>query len=303
MKYPKRPYSSQEHIALLEERGLKIPSQERAERYLDNVGYFRLTGYMFHLQTTDGNHKFFSEASFDDIINLYQFDKKLRAIVIEYMERIEIAVKAKLTNKYSLRDGFFWYTKKELYADANIYMTVNEKIAKAFAQPQEGFLKAYKFKYPSEPSPPSNMALETLTLGNLSRLYKGLDNNEIKIEIATEFGLASSTLTSWLIYLTNVRNICAHHSRLWNKKITADRPSIPNRKNYKFNGTMTNDFNTTMYGVISIMNRLLLSFNPDNRFILKIEKLIAEYAIDTFFMGFPANWKTDAHWHKEKIGK
>jgi len=256
---------------------------------------------MYHLQTRDGNHSFISEVSFDNIINLYQFDKKLRAIIIEYMERIEVAVKAKLTNKYSINHGFFWYKNDALFADKEIYYNINTEIAETFVEPQEGFLKSFKFNYKSEPSPPSNMALETLTLGKLSRLYKGLHNNAEKIEIANEFNLVSSLLTSWLVYLTNVRNVCAHHSRLWNKKITADRPTVPGREKFRFNGTMTDDFNTTMYGIISIMNKLLISFNPENRFTLKIENLIEEYSINATLMGFPEDWKTEAHWYKENI--
>lgn len=300
MKYPKLPLTTEQHIQLLKDRGLIIPCETRAVKYLNNVGYFRLTGYMYHLQTRDGNHSFIENVSFNDIISLYQFDKKLRAIIIEYMERIEIAVKAKLTNKYSSAYGFFWYTQNDLFADTEIFYNINKEISESFEDPQEGFLKSFKYNYSSEVSPPSNMALETLTLGKLSRLYKGLKNNEQKIEIANEFNSVSSTLSSWLIYLTNVRNVCAHHSRLWNKKITADRPFIPSRERYKFNGTMTNDFNTTIYGVISIINRLLMSFNSENRFIEKIESLIEEYSIDTNFMGFPTNWKTEAHWYNEK---
>jgi abortive infection bacteriophage resistance protein len=301
MKYQKIPLTSEQHIQLLRNRNLNIPCEIRATKYLNNVGYYRLTGYMYHLQTRDGNHSFIGEVSFDDIINLYQFDKKLRAIIIEYMERIEVAVKAKLTNKYIISHGFFWYTNDALFANKEIFYNINAEIAETFAEPQEGFLKSFKFNYNSEPSPPSNMALETLTLGKLSRLYKGLSNNAEKVEIATEFNLVSSLLTSWLVYLTNVRNVCAHHSRLWNKKITADRPTIPSRDKFKFNGTMTDDFNTTIYGIISIMNKLLISFNPENHFIFKIEKLIEEYSIDAILMGFPADWKTEAHWYKENV--
>jgi abortive infection bacteriophage resistance protein len=125
MKYPKTPLTNQEHIKLLRDRNLLILSEERAIKYLNNIGYFRLTGYMFHLQTKDGNHNFKEEVVFDDIINLYKFDKKLRAILIDYLERIEVAVKAKLTNKYSLKNDFFWYTKKELFADNEIYYSIN----------------------------------------------------------------------------------------------------------------------------------------------------------------------------------
>ena len=64
MKYPKTPLSSIKHIELLKDRGLLIPNHERAIKYLENVGYFRLTGYMYHLQTRDGKHTFYNDISF-----------------------------------------------------------------------------------------------------------------------------------------------------------------------------------------------------------------------------------------------
>ena len=299
MRYSKRPFTIEEHIEILKERKLIIPNEDRATKYLNSIGYFRITGYMYHLQDPETNF-FNKDITFDKIIDLYKFDKKLRAIIIEYLERIEVALRAKITNGYSLSYGFFWYTKNQLYADLDVYQLINEEIQKKFESSQENFLRAYKFKYTSETLPPSNMALEILTLGKLSRLFKGLKNEEEKMRISREFNLPPTTLSSWLIYLTNVRNVCAHHSRLWNKKISADRPTIPSREKYKFNGEITNDFNTTMYGIVSIINRLLLSFNPENMFIEKIEALIEEYSIDTSLMGFPNEWKETATWLQNK---
>lgn len=298
MKYSKVPLSCDKHIELLKSRGLIIDDEERAAKYLGNVGYYRLTGYMYHLQSKDEKQLFLTETCFDDILNLYQFDKKLRTIIMEYMERIEVAVKAKLTNHFSLSYGFFWYTNESLYVDKALYASLIAKITESFVDPQEHYLRAFKFKY-EDPMPPANMALETLTLGNTARLFKALANGVEKQDIAKEFNVISTTLTSWLVYLTNVRNLCAHHSRLWNKRVTADRPFIPTRKEYKFHGELTDDFNTSMYGIISIINRLLLSFNQENRFTVKIETLIEEHKIDTALMGFPSNWKEAAPWHNE----
>lgn len=298
MKYSKVPLNCEEQIQLLKNRGLVIDNEERAAKYLGTVGYYRLTGYMYHLQSRDENHKFLVETNFNDILNLYQFDKKLRAIIMEYMERIEVAVKAKLTNHYSLSHGFFWYTDESLYVDKEIYANLINEIAEKFVDPQEHYLRAFKFKY-EDTMPPSNMALETLTLGKTARLFKALANSAEKQEIAKEFNIVSSTLTSWLVYLTNVRNLCAHHSRLWNKRVTADRPFIPTRKEYKFHGVLTDDFNTSMYGIVSIINRLLRSFNPENKFTQRVEILIEEHKIDTSLMGFPANWKEGAPWYNE----
>lgn len=296
MKYQKPPLTTEDCIHLLKLRGLAISDQDRALKYIESIGYFRLTGYMFHLQSKDGDHTFKNATSFEQIINLYQFDKKLRAIVLEYLERLEIYMRAKLTNLYSLSHGFFWYNEQSHYADPTTYEIINEEIRESFKDPKEQFLKAFKNKYTSESLPPSNMALEILSLGKLAKLYKGLKNEQTKIQIATDFDLPSNILTSWLIYLANVRNICAHHSRLWNKKVTVDRPIFPQREKYKLNGSTPLDMNTTMYGITSIIDKLLSSFNPSNNFASKIEALIIEYKINTQLMGFPENWEKEANW-------
>lgn len=298
MKYSKIPETSEKHCLILNERGLLISNKKKAIHYLETIGYYRLTGYMFHLQSNDGYHLFNEGIQFEEVIKIYNFDKKLRSIISEYIEQIEIYLRAKLTNKYSLKYGFFWYNNSILFEDILIFEKINHEIEITFNHPKELFLKKFKLKYTSESLPPSNMALEILSLGKLARLYKALKNQDGKLDIASEFELPSNIISSWLIYLTNVRNICAHHSRLWNKKVTVDRPMFPTREKYKFKGENFNDSNTTLYGIISIIDRLLMSFNPENRFIHKIERIINNYQIDCSLMGFPSNWKEDANWKK-----
>jgi|SRR5690554_4478358 len=299
MKYEKKPLTAEEHLELLKERGLSIDNPERAIKYLKSIGYFRLTGYMYHLQESDGSHRFHESTTFNDIISHYQFDKKLRAIFSEYLERIEIALRAKLTNYFGLSHGFYWYTIYDLYADKNTFDIVNEEIISKFKDPQERFLKNFKRKYTSESLPPSNMAMEILTLGKLARLYKGLHNNDEKGKIANDFGLPSTILSSWFIFLNNVRNICAHHGRLWNRRITADKPLIPKRKKYEFNGDIPANFNSSCYGAIAMIDRILRIINPNNRFIIKVTELIGSYdEIDLVLMGFPEDWQTNPAWKK-----
>lgn len=300
MKYPKDPYTNEQHIELLRERGLEVSSEDRANRYLTNVGYFRLSGYMFHLQSNDGNHRFEKGVTFDQIIEHYQFDKKLRLLVGEYLERLEVALRSRLTNYYSINYGFYWYTEYGLYADISAYENIQKEIKGRFDEQKERFLKSFKYKYTSESLPPSNMAMEVLTFGKLSRLYSGLKNGEEKQKIAKDFNLPSSILSTWFIYLSNVRNICAHHSRLWNKHITADRPSIPSRKKNKFPGELPKGFESSIYGVIALIDRLLKEINPTNSFTIKVQKLIEDYpGIETFKMGFPPDWKKNAVWKNE----
>lgn len=297
MKYTKPPFSVNQHIELLKSRGLDIPDEAKAFQHLSNIGYFRFTGYMYHLRDRNTrSHQFIDGISFDDIIGHYQFDKKLRILIFDYMERIEVALRAKLTDKYSLDHGFYWYVNMDLFDDNRIYDSINTEIKVKFKNPQERFLRAFKNKYSSESVPPSNMAMEILTLGKLSRLYKGLKNNKEKMAIAQDFNLPSTILSSWLVYLTNIRNICAHHSRLWNRTLSADRPVIPTREKYKFKGDLSPDFNTSMYGVIAITDRLLTAINPTNSFIPKVMELLNQHPIDPLLMGFPEDWKINATW-------
>lgn len=248
-RYTKTPYTNHEHLNLLKERGLIIDNDIRALKYLDSIGYYRLSGYMYHLQDKKNDSRFVEGTTFSEIVNLYKFDKALRGLVLEYIERIEVCIRSKISNKYSLKFGFFWYLDSSMFADKEVYEIIKKEVSTAFVNPQEQFLKSFKSHYGDEPFPPSNMALEILTFGKVSKLYKGLDNIKLKGEISDELGQATSTLSSWLVYINNVRNICAHHARLWNKKVTADRPIIPNRTKYKFNVSIpkTPDFNTTFY--------------------------------------------------------
>lgn len=299
-RYTKTPYTNHEHLNLLKERGLIIDNDSRALKYLDSIGYYRLSGYMYHLQDKKNDSRFVEGTTFSEIINLYKFDKALRGLVLEYIERIEVCIRSKISNKYSLKFGFFWYLDSSMFADKEVYEIIRKEVSITFVNPQEQFLKSFKSHYGDEPFPPSNMALEILTFGKVSKLYKGLDNIDLKGEISNEFGQATSTLSSWLVYINNVRNICAHHARLWNKKVTADRPIIPNRPKYKFNGSIpkTADFNTTFYCITSIIDRLLKSFNEDNNFTKRLTELIISYDINTELMGFPEDWKTEAIWLK-----
>ena len=297
MNYDKPVLSIQEQLSLLIERGLIIEDPARAKKYLETVGYFRLTGYMFHLQSNDGNHKFIKETKFEDIILIYQFDKKLRYLISEYIERIEVAMRSFISNEFSKNHGFFWYTDHNLYADKGIHTLITGNVKDSFSNASELYLKSFQQKYTSESFPPSNMAMEILTLGKISRLYSGLKNNIEKQNVADSFNIPSHILSSWITYVTNVRNICAHHSRLWNKKVTADRFLIPSREKYKFNGSIPDDFNTTVYGIISVIARLLSAINPQHTLILKVEALINLYpGIDVADMGFPADWKNNPAW-------
>lgn len=308
MKYAKKALTLEEQIALLAARNLQIDDQERAKRYLESVSYYRLSGYMFHLQDKQDGTVFKAGTSFGDIINLYTFDKKLRCIFLEYLERIEVCFRTRVLNCYSVLHGFYWFVDARHFLDKTELRDekaevldyqgyVLSSIQKTFEQPKEQFLKAFKNKYTAEHQPPENMAFEILSFGQMIKLYTCLKNDDAKNSIAAAFRLPTGkTLVNWLLFLNDVRNVCAHHSRLWNRKFTANKLSFPSRKKNKIEGNIPEYSNSNLYGAIIAMNHLLMSFNPTNSFAPKIEELIVRHGIDVRNMGFPDDWEETAPW-------
>ena len=297
--YNKKVCTHQDHIDLLQERGLYIPDTDKAILYIGSIGYYRLTGYMYHLQLSDGSHQFKEGNSFDDVLDHYALDKALRNLLSDYLERIEVALRAKLTNNFCTSFGFFWYTDKSKYANHKVFGDIVEEISERFKTSHELFVRNFRSNYSGESMPPCNMALELLSFGKLSKMYEGLNNTVEKQNIAREFKLTNEILSSWLIHLTNVRNVCAHHSRLWNRQFVADRPLLPSRDKYKFKGEVPPNFQTSLYGTIGMLNRLLNEVNPGHEFISKLKILLDTYPIvNTAYMGFPNNWKEEAVWEK-----
>jgi len=113
MIYTKPSLSIQDQLALLKARNLIIPDTQRAERYLNFIGYYRLSVYFLPFQ--NDKDKFDNDTKFDDILNLYIFDRKLKLLVLDAIERIEIATKAVISNYMSQKFDIHWFLLKTLY--------------------------------------------------------------------------------------------------------------------------------------------------------------------------------------------
>ena len=107
--YPKEILSFDKQIERLQERGLIIKDTETAKKYLQNISYFRLQGFWWEFQTDKVNHKFIEGTTFEQIIELYTFDRKLRLLIFDAIERIEIGLRTKLIYYPSIELGQWWY--------------------------------------------------------------------------------------------------------------------------------------------------------------------------------------------------
>jgi abortive infection bacteriophage resistance protein len=141
------------------------------------------------------------------------------------------------------------------------------------------------------------MTSEITSFGSLSMLYKNLKPGKEKRDIAHYFGLPDSVFETWLHSIVYLRNVCAHHTRLWNRAMSI-RPQAPRspRKPWLNN---TNINNNRTYFILSMINYLLQTVNPKNTFRNRFKNLLGKYPnVDYKAIGFPENWEQEPLWQQ-----
>lgn len=167
----------------------------------------------------------------------------------------------------------------------------------------EVFIKHYLSEYDSPQNPPSWMCIELLTIGELSRLYNGLKLNSDKQNIADFFGLHYTVFSSWLHTLTYVRNICAHHARIWNREFAIKPEILLKPKHDWINKPF--EINQRSFYFICVLKYMLCSANPNNKLKSKLIALFNKYPnVPHQFMGIPSDGKGNIlDWKNEPIWK
>jgi len=296
MKYNKPALTLAQQIQKLKERGLQIEDTSRAEKYLSFISYYRLRAYTYPYQNNElEDHPFHKGTTFDMILNTYLFDRELRLVVFDAIERIEIAFRAQIINHFSVSYGTHWFEKPSLFRDSRRLEKDLEQLDKEINRSNEVFIGHYNTKYTYPSRPPVWMCFETSTLSLVSKLYENLQMSKEKKQVARNFFMHPFVLESWMHTLSVVRNICAHHGRLWNRKIPAAPKMLKNPKHtwLKNRNIETNK----IYMVLSSIIYLLDSIIPDHHFKNKFINLLTKYpVISESEMGFPESWKQEALW-------
>jgi len=294
--YPKNIISFDKQIELLESRGMMIEDKVLAKDFLKNISYFRLQGFWWEFQKDKGKHEFHEGVRFEDVIQLYTFDRKLRLLVFDALERIEIALRAKLVYYLSIELGQWWFEEPSNFRNPAYHKEVLAEIDKELKRTKEVFISSHRNKYGNSGRPPAYKTLEVVSLGCLSKLYSNLHNNvAAKDRIATEFNLPKSLfMMSWLKTFNVIRNITAHHSRLWNRNIDFPPRSlhvtpfpfieIPSNLNSQYHGLSC---------ILFVLNKVSRGHSINERLIGLFD---ASDFVEMAEMGFPSDWKTKEIW-------
>ena len=294
--FSKSCLTPQQHITLLNSRGLSISDEHKAISYLTNIGYFRLSAYFYPLlEFPKENHRYKTGATFKSVMDMYRFDRKLRLLIFNEIEKIEVAIRSCITNYASLNFGnLFWLTDENYFNDEAKFRTTLAVIDKEIQNSKEDFISHFSETY-LEDYPPAWMITEIIPFGSLTHIYMNLKDKGQKKKIAQHFGLQAPVFASWLIVLGGLRNICCHHARMWNRELPIS-PTEPRQMKFGWIDSSRTD-KRRMYYRICMIRYFLFTVSPNNTFRDKLKALLAAYPnMDVRAMGFPAGWENEDIW-------
>ncbi|MCK6517365.1 Abi family protein [Myxococcota bacterium] len=316
--YPKTVKTDMEHVALLSARGLLIDDEERALRYLRQIGYFRLSGYLAAFEkgiqrSGARDHTILPGTTFDQVLDLYVFDRKLRLLIMEALERVEVALRSAWANSLAREKD----EQQGLHPDAHAWLdprrtdgsvdslSLMTNGAKKLNDSQESFAVHYRGTYDSPRFPPIWALVETLSFGELSRWLEHTASLDVKRAVSEALGLPNQQVAHRVVEaLSSIRNVCAHHNRCWDRVHAKGLPTL-NRLHddivvfttHGKNGELVNAPDKHLYNYLVVLAFILNHLNPKSTWRARLVALVAERTPDQLKrMAFPADWHQRNVW-------
>lgn len=301
MRYTKPWLSYEQQADRLVNRGLLCDRQELIKRLVD-VGYYRLSGYLyiFKLDPTGGDESFVPGTSLDKVWELYTFDRQLRLITLDAIERVEVYMRTQLAYLLAETSGPFGYLDKTTLPnmDYRAYGKFMTRCFGAYDRSRTLFIEHFKNKYgDSHELPPYWTLVNIMDFGMMLTLFRGSPDS-VKKSIAGELEVPPEVLESWLLTLNTVRNVCAHHDRLWNRRL-GNQMKIPRRRRYPEWHDPYEVPNSNTCGLLTVLSYVLERIAPGTSWHGKLEMLLnAREEDDLRRMGFGEGWRECPLWSR-----
>lgn len=309
MRFPVKEWKSyDEQIDILCSRGMIIDDREYAKEILSRIGYYRLSGYSYPFRAFDSEDatrldNFVQNTYFTDVVALYEFDRKLRLLALDAIERIELAIQVQIAYLLGVRDPFAHENPAQLHGNfsrvrhkgqpSQHQRWMDDYLGLARRAGRKTFVKHNLDKYGGLPI---WVAIEVFDFGTMSKLFSGMKHKD-KIAIEQRLGLFSGTdFENWLRGFNFIRNMAAHHSRLWNCNVL-ERATIPTSK---IRLCALNNARPFLY--FCLMQNVLSVFCPQSQwkqqFIDLIDSFpeVANGAVKIEDMGIVEGWKDWPLW-------
>lgn len=294
MKFEKPAKTIPEQVQLLVDRGLDVPDHSKASHYLSHLNYYRLSGYWIPFEASRAPHQFKPGASFDDVLNLYVFDRELRLLILDAIERVEVSIRTQWAYHFSHHAGAHSYLDDKFSSNRDKHREGLRKLAQDVLRSKESYIQHYLRTY-TEPAdwPPAWAICEVMSLGQLSYWYSILGETAPKKAIAHSYRVQAPFLKSALHALSILRNLCAHQSRVWNRQYTVVI-TPPRAAPESLVDAWRN--NRKIYNMLCLLKHFLDVISPEHTWNQRLFTLIAEHSIDIHRMGFPSEWEDLELW-------
>ena len=295
---PSLTYAQQ--ISHLQANGMQIPDEAAAEYWLRHVSYYRLSAYWLYFEHPKGavGPRFRPGTNFSDVTALYDFDRNLRRLVMRGTEHVEVALRGSWAYQLAHSGGPHSYLRKSFYRDQQEFRSSRLKLQQAVARSSETYIDHYRRTYTSPKLPPVWMVAEMMSFGQLSRWYTNLSDRGLRNRIASPLGLPETVLVPLVRHVTDMRNICAHHGRLWNRGFL--HPPKLAQKPADLNTSLdlaSNQAPARLYNGLTLIAHVVRTVAPASTWMSEVRNLIQTQPTNDFAsMGFPANWETRPLW-------
>lgn len=307
MEYTKQALTFRQQAEQLLARGL-LADRADLEARLEAVSYYRLAGYWHPFRVRDAEGKvrdeFVANTRLGPIWDRYCFDRRLRGLVMDAIERIEVSMRTKLVYHFSHRYGPFGYLDPNnlpKMSDTRYGQWI-DRLRHETGRSKEEYKRHFFKKYGDcHDDLPLWMLTELMSMGSLMTFYRGLVP-ELKRKLAAEYGLGDQLIFSWLGALHVTRNICAHHSRLWNRRL-GYMPKLPPPNKHPEWHQPDLEINRGRIGVMLLICRHWLALvAPQSTWQQKIENLFDEFpSVPVEAMGLPVKWRLHPVWCKRYV--
>lgn len=311
-----KPHSSfQEQLALLSARGLHIGDEAAALASLERLGYYRLSGYFYPLRRTKPAGErgrldtFVDGATFELVTELAEFDKRLRLLAMSALETIEVALRVAVAHRLGrvnveahrcpdLLDGRFASPSRG--GGPSLHSQWLRRFDELCLKSKDDFMDHHRQAYGGRV--PIWVGIEVWDFGLLSRFFSGLKHRD-KSAIALAFGVPDGdVLRSWIRSFNFVRNVAAHHARLWNR-VNTEIPALPPLERCRWLEPLHQDEEARrkLFGALTCMRFLLKTMAPASSWHSLLKAHVATFPrTDLLSMraaGFPDGWEQQPVWN------
>lgn len=300
-------------LVALRERGLLIDDTERALRYLRSIGYYRLSGYLSAFEPgtkSDGtrDHALLPGTTFQQVLDLYVFDRKLRILVMEAMERVEVALRASWANALARATGnpHAWLDSRQFKPTAD-WFTQAARVVRVLDQSREPFVAHYRNRYGQPEYPPIWAMVETLSFGELSRWLSMTLDPSVGRRVSSDLHLMNPHIARQTFEcLSHVRNVCAHHGRAWDRLYIKEPPRLKRLQHDLVDAPTTQEqdghrhppkADRHLYNYLVILADLLNHLNPRSTWRARVLELVGTRPSDQRArMHVPEDWASRPVW-------